>query len=250
MKLLLHSFAVDPSYRPRQAETDAFLANLDVKDWLSANSWHVKHLPCHEKSIIYPQVFAKAWQECDELFNIEQDIVPTLDHLKQLENCKYKVCAVDYPIRLNFRYRSFTEQTDNGLRVIFIDPEKESCSYRFVREGTNPFKQDGVSWGQGPGAEWADLCSIGCTRFRLNELPRETYWQAGVYSELDNRLARWLCAKRIKAHMHYPQAKHHHYEVPLITGVAKFGDKTLEVRLLDELSKEEQDKYLKLIPAK
>jgi len=91
--ILFHPFSPNPAHLERRIETMDWLVNNTVK--ILDLGWEMITHPC-EKTSDYEDKFRELWGK-DDLIIWEHDIVPTMEAVVGLAECKYDLCANDYP---------------------------------------------------------------------------------------------------------------------------------------------------------
>ena len=183
--LLLYAYNPNPQYHMRTQETQAALRTLIP--WWHRQGQTSLWLPVGADTRYEDEIHHR-WGH-DDLIILEQDIVPSWGHLQNLIACPYPLCTVAYPLNQPMAPGQF-----HGELV------------------QRNYRADGSRYWIPYGTEWADLTGLGFVRIRQAwQWAHPPAWQAGVWSDLDARISWWTYQQKIRWHVHYPLARHHHF---------------------------------------
>lgn len=202
--LLLLPWATDPAYAPRQQATIEFVE----EEAPHLVGWEIRRLRCPRVNrFAYAQGLVRAWDRPGTLVVLEHDVVPLPGQLQELAACPEPICLVNYPITW-CHYRAVARKEGAVIVVhgaVCIDHARIVNAYR-VRDPTAP---GGFSFGADH-LRFADLFSLGCTKFS-EEARQAVIPDPGTRFEiLDDTLARAFAATDYRVHIHYPDAGHNH----------------------------------------
>lgn len=227
--ILAHAYSPRTRNDDRQRPTWLFL--LEHTKEIADLGWDVRHIPTGSEVATvgrevlfgmrtpraddgsYDELVKMLWLEGRPFATLEQDVVPTLGHLRELAACPEEWCAVDYPL-WNRSGHAKVRQALIGDREVFVCLSHQAGyeSFRHVERGRLWNWRWGVT-----GDQWADYAGLGLTRFRASLLRRlRPAWKEGSWVDLDSRISRWLHGEGVRVHLHYPAAEHHH--LPQVEG--------------------------------
>ncbi len=177
--IILHAYS---DKRPdNQTETIQALKEIE-------QHYKVVHIKMRESnSYDYALYFMLSLNE--DFMIIEQDIVPTLQIIQEIEKCPELICVARY----NLYPVSTLLQTPVYAHRIVIGDDK----YRWVDDND----------------KYADLYGFGLVRFRKEVIPLlKEYFDKNGFKEwinLDTRISLWTYQHNLKAHLH-GFVKHNH----------------------------------------
>jgi len=229
--LVLHPYALGPSWTTRQAPTWRAWAAAEPR--LRAAGWRVYHVGCGIDTA-YEDTLRTVWGR-GPLIICEHDIVPTAAAWAALAACPAPVCAVAY--RLAFRATDCAVLGD--LAALWAaHPEAQRWAadwpahlpplaawFGLVRDAqaqNPPTARRLRVWAHRvrtgdpaaperwvrTGEPWADACGFGLTRFGVAVQQRPPDWAPGTWRDLDSRVSAWLQAQGCRIHVHWPAVRH------------------------------------------
>ena len=191
MTLILHPFS---DTRPaEQIETLAIIKKLSKR-------YPIKSQLCNPTDD-YWKFLLKNWNK-DDLIIIEQDIVPTVDMIEELEECIEELCCFPYRLR-DGRWSVWNNN-------IPVDQRDNTANAEYYVEPYDDLP------------EYAPASAFGCTKIvrsiqkqiPLQLYPVEKYAWWYLDSWISERVAHQLSNKRF--HLHKPPVKHNHvYEMTI-----------------------------------
>lgn len=235
--LLLHVYASNPKYKERTRETWEALESIESS--LLFRGWTIRHEACsaeigEDGLSDYERLVLALWG-LDDLVVLEHDIVPTLDMLIRLEPNPYPVCAQAYPLFLDGDMLQNVDKVYSMMQQLSEKDRKKieeigiitqayylwhaaykpdihaknryipTLAHRIVEEEPNKHR-----WIL-DGEQWADYYGLGLTRFSKEfQQAVPPNWERGPWDNLDSRMSKYTHSLGIRAHVHYPVAKHNH----------------------------------------
>jgi len=214
---ILHPYVQDTMQTGRQRATWAALAACD-------RLWPVWHYAVGADTR-YEQMLHDHWRQGQAFLICEQDIEPTLDHIRALEHCPEPLCAWAYVYdpgpdaraRLARAARWLAACTPaeqqairthpaGGILLDWVTPPAEPVVHRV-------HAADGWHMAT-PADPYADTAGFGLIRFGSAVLTAlAPAWASGPWSTLDTRVTQWLHAHGWRIHLHWdrPWPVHHHF---------------------------------------
>lgn len=200
-----------PDYSQRQKETDDFLTVESSR--LESAGWTVQpHVISPANRFAYAKGMSTVWGQGNPLLILEHDVIPAPGQLQELANCPHHVCTIPYPLHM-CRHRAIADRTTKIISsFVCVDHAIPVPSYRVLHTPA----AGGFAFGP-EHADYADLTSLGATKFS-NFAQRLTWPVPRVtWSLLDDAISRFLYSCRPKApsndlriHLHWPAARHNH----------------------------------------
>lgn len=191
---IIYPYSPLPKYAVRQQDARRFLEK-------ARETYAVTEVECTadraDTNHPYERQLKALWGQ-DDLMVFEQDVSSTLRKLAEMEACEQPVCQQAYELHKCFGV--IVPGTDN--QVICVAHHLPYYAWRVETA------DKGFRWGR-RGDRFADAFCLSTTKFsRQFQQTHEPNWDPGGWHNLDIRISRWAYNLGVKAHLHYPEARH------------------------------------------